>query len=131
MLEKDDPLVVLMSPPCAVFSIARATADRMDPVSRTRTEQEALLFVSICAQVVKHRRERGRYIWFEHPFSASSWRLDNVQRLAVLDGVHYVDIDQCELGLSISPGILSKKTLVFSRTVRTCCSPAHVVARGA
>eukprot|EP00959_Pyramimonas_sp_CCMP1952_P220778 4615788-Pyramimonas_sp.AAC.1 len=60
VLKRDCPLMVLMSCPCAVFSQARATAHKMDPVERARAEQEALLCVSICAQVAECQIRRGR-----------------------------------------------------------------------
>ena len=41
----------------------------------------------------------ARYFIYEHPKSAASWSNPDVERLASVDGVIRIELDQCEFGL--------------------------------
>ncbi len=57
---------------------------------------EARLHVDFVMEICKRQHRAGRYFLHEHPWQASSWRLDSVSEVAGLDGVLKVQADQCQ-----------------------------------
>ena len=84
ILEEQRPWLVIGSPPCTYFSVINQGLNypKMDPreVARRAAEGRALLGFSL--QVYRWQVERGAYFLHEHPASASSWNLAEVQKLS-------------------------------------------------
>ena len=66
-------------------------------------------------EVAEHQLRREKHFAFEHPMTASSWKLDAVEKISNYDQVGKAHFDQCMLGLKSPSGKLFKKrTTVMS-----------------
>ena len=60
---------------------------------------EARLLLGFALSVYTWQVRRGRYFLHEHPASASSWKLEEVQAVRCLDGVTTMTCDACMFGM--------------------------------
>eukprot|EP00959_Pyramimonas_sp_CCMP1952_P051128 1068632-Pyramimonas_sp.AAC.1 len=99
-----------MSPVRRAFSVAFASNwSRMDEGERDEVERKGIAFLHLCCEIALHQISLGRDFMLEHPQPASSWDLESVRIVASSPGVVSTVLDQCQYGLSVSPGTLSKK----------------------
>ena len=95
------PLVLMLSPPCTVFSQVQKTMEGRRK-SQDKWEQEyadgVRLWVFACA-LFKHQLEMGRTAIMEHPWLAGSWNLPITLALRARNTVYECVFDQCLLGL--------------------------------
>jgi len=93
------PMLVVGSPSCKEFCSWQALNDyKRDPEEVRRLRVEAELHMNFVAELYKIQHAAGRYFLHEHPWQASSWKLDSMQEVAKLDGVMKVRGDQCQYG---------------------------------
>ena len=78
MLRKDKPLVVGMSPECKLFSVLQAMRTSEIPIDEW---DRAVSCVRFAVQVAQYQRKQGRFFYFEHPLTASSWRFEELVEL--------------------------------------------------
>ena len=112
LLLKEKPLVLIGSPPCTSFcSWQSLNAARLGwttkDVQRRRAEGE--LHVSFCCELYRLQADAGRYYLHEHPASAASWQLEEVQTLLGSNGAEQVVGDQCKYGQETADGRPVKK----------------------
>ena len=91
--------------------------------------------VDIAVKVAEMQLGEGRHFIFEHPLTASSWRLPALRRLRLRAGVHETVVHQCMYGLESRDhegvGLAKKPTrfLCSSTAVRDClalrCDGTH------
>eukprot|EP00959_Pyramimonas_sp_CCMP1952_P235882 4929613-Pyramimonas_sp.AAC.1 len=94
-------MVVIMSPVCKAFSIARVPFwPTMDQDKLASEEQRGLEYLKVCELIARHQLSEGRSFLFEQPEEASSLDLDGVWDLLETPGVLSAVTDQCEFGLS-------------------------------
>ena len=96
------PYLLLLSPPCTVFSVLRnLSSHKRDPnIVRDEIRQgRAHLLFSVMLATLQHRQGRG--FLFEHPLSATSWKSPELERLACLPGVIKLQVDMCAYGLRV------------------------------
>ena len=75
MLGQDEPLVVGLSPPCTVFSqLQNLRKTEIDLVERTK----AIEYIRFSVRVARCQMRRGRFFYFKHPLSATSWNFDEL-----------------------------------------------------
>ena len=111
MLEKQAPDVVGMSPECKPFSIImNSNWNRMSEDEAKRIKTGGISMMLFCIQVAKYQLERGRYFYIEQPSEATSWELNAMEWLRNQENVFLALFDQCEAGLSVSQGKLSRKS---------------------
>ena len=77
-LEHQKPLMVMVSPPCTMYSelMRLWNLKKMAYEVRKLREQEAYLMVRFAFQLCRIQDDAGRFFCFEHPHRASSWKLD-------------------------------------------------------
>ena len=96
------PLVIMLSPPCAVFSQVQNTLQhrRKDLDLWKARFAEGLALFMFALMVFKAQVVAGRYAVLEHPWLASSWALPAVQNLLnTVANIRVLVFDQCLLGL--------------------------------
>ena len=94
------PLFLMISPPCTMFSalqICFKNFEKMDPATYARRMAEAMVLLQFAVMIAKWQMEQGRFFAWEHPSTASSWKVDSVQSL--MSQCFSVDFDMCCLGL--------------------------------
>ena len=100
LIERDQPEVVVMSPECLAFSVARRPAwQHLRGTNLTDPEAAGLRFMSLCVRVAEYQMRRGRGFLLEHPEGASSWELDSVREILGRPGVLSGVADLCQYGL--------------------------------
>ncbi|CAJ1415004.1 unnamed protein product [Effrenium voratum] len=96
------PLVIMLSPPCTVFSQVQNTLQhrRKDLDLWKARFAEGLALFMFALMVFKAQVVAGRYAVLEHPWLASSWALPAVQNLLnTVANIRVLVFDQCLLGL--------------------------------
>ncbi|CAK0873666.1 unnamed protein product, partial [Prorocentrum cordatum] len=114
IIERDRPEVIVMSPECLAFSVARRPSwRRLKGTDLADPETAGLKFMSLCVRVAENQMGRGRGFLLEHPEGASSWEMDSVREIlnrpSVVSGV----ADLCQCGLSVKGGEPNKKPTRF------------------
>ena len=112
LLLTTEPLLLIGSPPCTSFcSWQTLNAARLgwtaEDVQRRRAEGE--LHVRFCCELYGLQAAAGRYYLHEHPASASSWQLKEVQELLRTTTAAQVVGDQCQYGQETADGRPVKK----------------------
>jgi len=105
MINRVRPAVIMLSPPCTVFSQLRSLSDAKRSKEVVNSErQEGLQHWKFALAIAKAQHENGRGFILEHPLGASSWHQQDTHSLAKLPGVYRICLDQCEFGLTIATG---------------------------
>ena len=107
-----DPFLVVVSPPCTMFSLRRMMGTDIE--EEKRKLRNAFVLLEFGVRVCWEQMKRHRFFLFEHPQSARSWSSKVLSELAKQEGVSMVDFDMCCFGMRdrIS-GKLHKKTTRF------------------
>lgn len=111
-LQKYDVDMCVLSPPCTMFSalqILFSNFEKLDPAVFKKRWGEAEQFIAHSMEVAEHQIHRRKYFAFEHPRTASSWKLEAVEKIRSYSQVGQVHFDQCMLGLASPSGKLFKK----------------------
>ena len=116
MIKKDKPMVVGLSPECTLFSILQNL--RKTPINAEAWEK-AIECVKFAVRVAEVQMAGGRFFYFEHPLSATSWRVvEELVRLRETEGVESVVVHMCQFGLTASdgdgPGLAKKPTRILT-----------------
>ena len=61
--------------------------------------EKAIKMVEFAVEMCIAQHRAGRLFVFEHPLSASSWKLPCLERLASLPGMRYAVFDMCRFGM--------------------------------
>jgi hypothetical protein len=101
-LKAEDPWVVIGSPPCTPFSVLNTglNKDRGDPEKRARKLAEGRILLGFALGVYEWQVQRGKYFLHEHPASASSWAMPEVDAVRQMNGVSTVITDACVFGMA-------------------------------
>jgi hypothetical protein len=92
-IRKDCPTVVIVSPPCTAFSIANQGEIDMS------TLEGAIEIIRFSTEICELQHKSGRHFLLEQPQSSRAWSLNEVVKLAYLDGVEKATFHQCMYGL--------------------------------
>ena len=119
-LDRFDVDMAVCSPPCTMFSALQRlfrNFEKMPPRVFQKKMTEAVMFVDHSMDICLRQIQRGKKFAFEHPASASSWRLPSVAALSQRPDVAKTSFDQCMLDLKAPSGKLFKKrTIVMSNS---------------
>ena len=102
---KDEPMLVIGSPPCTMFSQLQELNKYMyrnDQLWMQKFQlgvERAKRHIRFCAGVYEYQRQQGRYFLHEHPWLATSWALDCIDKLVGCDDVRLVRTDMCQFGM--------------------------------
>ena len=134
MLKRDQPELVVCSPPCTLFSLLQQLVG--DPAARKPEKwREACEMVNFCVEICKVQMRAGRKFLFEHPQGASSWEKTDLKELRSQTGVVEANAHMCAFGMesqdSEGRGLVKKPTrfLTNSMAIRDKldqkCSKTH------
>ena len=103
---EEQPFMIIGSPPCTLFSVLQAINTKKMEMNEEWTRRfkerldEAEQHVRFCCTLYRHQLKNGRHFLHEHPWSASSWRLDCVEELSHDSRVTIVRSDLCRYGMT-------------------------------
>ena len=135
---RDEPTLVIGSPPCTMFSRLQELNKHMYRDSKVWMEkfqlgmEQAKRYVRFCTQIYEHQRKHGRYFLHEHPWLATSWAMPEINKLLNYDDVQRVQTHMCQFGmLSRVGGIGSELGPVLKPTgfLTNCPGIARELAR--
>ena len=115
MIRRDKPLVVGLSPECTLFSALQNLRKTDIPADEMA---KAVACVRFCVDVAEFQMARGRFFYFEHPLTASSWTMPELEKLQSMSGVEDVVLHMCSFGLTATDcdgdGLVKKPTRVLT-----------------
>ena len=137
---KDRPGLLILSPPCTLFSQLQNLHPQGLPAERDpKAWAEAIAFVDFAMELAEVQRVAGRSFVFEHPQSATSWKLAKVVEMMLKAGVEEAIFDMCQFGMvatdSLGEAPVHKTTRVMTNDpgiakslhgVRCCGGHRHV-----
>ena len=101
----EDPLFIIGSPPCTMFSALQT----FNPALKGNDEQATSKFreelgkarrhVEFCCSLYAYQIQRGRHFLHEHPWGAKSWNMERVMKLVRDPRVMIAKVDLCRFGL--------------------------------
>ena len=103
-LQERKPRCTVMSPPCGPFSALQELTSGPWSSERRQRLRDAVAILRFCMRVAEHQVKRGAYFLFEHPLTAKSWRLKEVQDVWTMPGVRRVTGHLCMLGKKSAEG---------------------------
>ena len=114
--------MLILSPPCTAFSFLQEMFNyKKLPVEVVQQKiAAAMILLRHALQCAKIQYESGRKFVFEHPASATSWKLPEVKSMLELPGMHAVVFDQCMLGLKskVHQIPMRKRTRLMTNSLR-------------
>ena len=122
ILDEQKPTLLIGSPPCVKFSILMNLLMGKNLSSERRAQfhqelDEAISQLRFCFKLYRKQIAAGRYFLHEHPASASSWELHEVQELMQDPNVFEVVAHMCALGMTTRmPGDPEKEVPVLKPT---------------
>ena len=96
-LDEESPFLVVLSPPCKMFSIRRRATGNLE--HERKEMRDAICLLNFAVEICRYQHERGRYFLFEHPRKAKSWDSHRMRELLQLPGVCEAVFDMCEYGM--------------------------------
>ena len=105
IFEKEKPMLLIGSPPCTRFSILMNLLMGRDLTKERRQKfhdelEVAIEHIRFCVKLYKKQIKAGRYFLHEHPLTASSWELQEIQHLMDTLDVFTGTAHMCALGLT-------------------------------
>ncbi len=95
-IDKDEPMLVLVCPPCRMYSILQnISRDKGDPEEKKRRMIEDRVLMDFGIQVYELQRKKCRGYILEQPRTATSWKEPKMIELVESEGSFTVDLDQC------------------------------------
>ncbi len=88
-----------ITPTHKVGHLQNLNKGRGDPIQRQRKFTEGKALLDFALDVYRWQMSRGRYFAHEHPATATSWRLPEVQKLMKDHRVERVVNDACMFGM--------------------------------
>jgi len=99
IIDREEPELLVGAPFCGPFSsLMNWNWETMQPDKREEVWKRACMHVKFSFQCYEKQRKAGRWFLHEHPRNATSWKLEDVQRMCSRDGVMFVTGDQCVWG---------------------------------
>ena len=98
-------MLVIGSPPCTLFSRLQELNKHMYKDSREwmakfqERMQQAKRYVKFCVDIYNYQRSQGRFFLHEHPWLATSWSLDCIEKLMAQGDVRRVQTHMCQFGM--------------------------------
>ncbi len=99
-LKAEEPQLLVGSPMCTAFSQLQAiNVARRDPAIVRRELESAKDHVRWVMKLCALQVRENRYFLFEHPKTATSWKMAEVERVSRMDGVGVVTTHMCAFGM--------------------------------
>ena len=119
LVMQDRPQVLILSPPCALFSSLQRWSRYGPPEVRCPDRwAEAIAFVNFAMELCEVQHRAGRGFVFEHPKFASSWTATDLSGLMAREGVHEAVLDMCRFDMvskdELGVGLCRKPTRLMT-----------------
>ena len=104
-IEKEDPYLLIGSPPCTWFSILmelNVHVNKNNPEWMAKYEREkarAIEHVNFCCSLYERQLKKGKHFLHEHPWSARSWKLEKIEKLLSNPAVALTQGHMCQFGM--------------------------------
>ncbi|CAL1132850.1 unnamed protein product [Cladocopium goreaui] len=109
-LREEDPMVLLICPPCKAFSILQSlNFRRMGFDSAFQLVQIGLEHLQLAMELIKWQVKRGKYVIFEHPHGARSWQEPEMQEIQQMPGMIRTRCDMCQYGMKVEGEAFNQK----------------------
>ena len=119
MLHRDRPEVLMVCPPCTLFSALQNLTG--DPETRRPDEwRQAVAMVEFGIELCRIQMRGGRTFIFEHPLTATSWRRTNLKELMKTHGVLQVVSHMCAYGMTATDAQGVGQVLKPTRYLTNC-----------
>ena len=110
IVREEKPDLLIGSPPCTYFSILqglnkwlnRGNPEWLEAFEMNR--QKAIRHIRFCCKLYRIQMDAGRYFLHEHPWSAGSWGLDEIEQLLSDERVDKVLGHMCQFGMESHVG---------------------------
>ena len=113
-LEKADPDLVVICPPCGPFSILQGLNQSEQAQATLKLKlAEGVEHLKFGMRVFEWQVRRKKAAVFEHPATSRAWEESAVQKCLQLPGVQRVRADLCEYGMAVRDGVANKKPTDF------------------
>ena len=105
-VEKDEPLLIIGSPPCTYFSALQELNKHLhagDAQWMRRFDdnlRRAKRHVAFCCKLYMHQARNNRYFLQEHPWLARSWDMGCIREVESLPETMRVRLDMCQFGMT-------------------------------
>ena len=100
MVLKDRPGLLILSPPCTLFShLQNLHPQGLPNVRAPAAWAEAIVFIEFAMELAEVQRRAGQCFVFEHPPAATSWKLACLIEMMSKDGVEECVFDMCTFGM--------------------------------
>ena len=97
---KDKPELLVVCPPCTLFSSLQNLSPNGLPNVRCPDRwEEALVMLRFAVELCRIQHAAGRVFVFEHPATATSWEDESLRGLLELPGVLLSVMDMCRYGM--------------------------------
>ena len=115
LIKDTRPAVVILSPPCCVFSPLRnLTNFKRDAQEVQAEEVQGRQHLDFAVTLAKLQMRNGRGFLFEHPRNATSWRTGTLRSLSEHPSVFNIQLDMCAFGLQGDKGLHKKPTMLLT-----------------
>ena len=71
---------------------------------------QAKRYVKFCTEIYEHQRKNGRFFLHEHPWMATSWKLECITKLENYEDVRKVKTHMCQFGMVSRIGGVGSET---------------------
>ena len=126
MVQRDKPQLVVLCPPCTKFcnllNLNRRAVPRKDWIVAVR-------MVNVAAKIAELQLDGHRHFVFEHPLSASSWKLPRLRRLRARAGVTEATVHLCMFGLVSRDSFVEAPAKKPTRILTTSTAIRDMVSR--
>ena len=121
LVKEGKPYMLICSPMCTAFSQIQAlNVERRDPAIVRRELDNAKDHVRWTMKLCALQVREGRYFLFEHPKTATSCKMAEVERVATMKGVEKIRTDMCEFGMCSKDedgvGLVKKPTTMMTNS---------------
>ena len=113
-LNKFNPDVVVMAPPCKGFGPWVHLKMIINPLAVRQARADGVPLAKLCARVAEHRLSRGKHFILEQPRTSLMFQIK--EWLALEHVLYTAHCDQCRFGLRNSAGMPLKKPTGFVAT---------------
>ena len=96
MLRNDKPQLLVVCPPCTLFSqLQNLCPNGLPPERCPSAWRDALVMLEFAVELCEMQQKAGRSFVFEHPRTATSWEIGGLKRLIGTEGVFTGLLDMC------------------------------------
>jgi len=128
-VETYKPLMLIGSPECRMFSSLQNLSQRKWDDGRKEELEEAKMHIRFVMSLYEMQTAAGRFFLHEHPIGASSWNMQEVQTVKMMNGVMTVVADQCMYGLKTWTHDKTKKDAPARKRTRFMTNCIEVAKR--